>query len=168
VVSWYPFLLALHPSKVDDHLSQTGFTANLVEQFCRDSWEPTPTATSYCLGIPIDSIASSSNNDDSPSQLRWAEAYQSLIGSIVWLATATRLDLTPVHLFLLLYNSKPSTGHMKAALHVFTTFIPHTIMAFISRHWARTSFTPLCIFRILPMLRPIRTQNHLLPPNLLR
>jgi hypothetical protein len=41
------------PSKVDIHLSQTGFAANLVEQFCHDSWEPTPTATPYCLGVPI-------------------------------------------------------------------------------------------------------------------
>jgi hypothetical protein len=98
-------------------LSQTGFAANLVEQFCRDSWEPTPTATPYRSGVPIDSIASSSNNDDSPSQLRWTEAYQSLIGSIRWLTMATRPDLTPVHLFFSSYNSKPSTGHMKAARH---------------------------------------------------
>jgi hypothetical protein len=120
LVEWF---LGIHfswrftPSKVDVHLSQTGFAANLVEQFCRDSWEPTPTATPYCLGVPIDSIASSSNDDDSPSQLRWTEAYQSFIGSIGWLATATHPDLTPVHSFLLSYNSKPSTGHMKVALH---------------------------------------------------
>ena len=102
---------------MDVHLSQTGFATNLVEQFCRNSWEPTPTATPYRLGVPVDSIASSSNNDDSPSQLRWMEAYQILIGSIGWLAMATRLDLTPVYLFLSSYNSTPSTGHMKAALH---------------------------------------------------
>jgi hypothetical protein len=104
-------------SKVDVHSSQTGFTANLVEQFCCDLWEPTPTATPYCLGVPIDSIASSSDNDNSPSHLSWTEAYQSLIGSIRWLATATCPDLTPVHSFLSSYNSKPSTGHMKATLH---------------------------------------------------
>jgi len=50
----------------------------------------------------------------------------------------------------------------------FTTFIPHTTTAFISRHRTRTPFTPLCIFRTLQMLRPTRTQNHLLPPILLR
>jgi hypothetical protein len=121
LVEWF---LGIHfswrftPLKVDVHLNQTRFTANLVEQFCRDTWEPTLTATPNHLGVPIDSIASSSDDDDSLSQLHWTEAYQSLIGSIGWLAAATRPDLTPVHSFLLSYNSKPSTGHMKAALHV--------------------------------------------------
>jgi len=99
-------------------LNQTGFAAHLVEQFCRDTWKPTPTATPYHLGIPIDLIACSSDDYDSPSQLRRTEAYQSLIGSIGWLATATRPNLAPVHSFLSSYNSKPSTGHMKVALHV--------------------------------------------------
>ncbi len=120
LVEWFlgiHFSWRITPLKVDVHWNQTGFAANLVEQFCRDSWDPTPTATPYCSGVPIDSIASSSNNDNSPSQLRQTEAYQSLIGSIWWFATATCPDLTPVHSFLLSYNSKPSTGHMKAALH---------------------------------------------------
>ncbi len=109
LVEWF---LGIHfswrttPSKVDVHLTQTGFAANLVEQFCRGSWEPTPTAMSYRSGVPIDSIASSSDDDDSPSQLRQTEAYQSLIGIIGWLAMATCPDLTPVHSFLLSYNSK--------------------------------------------------------------
>jgi hypothetical protein len=112
------FLWRITPSRVGVHLNQTGFAANLVEQFYRNSRESTPTAKPYCLGIPIDSIASSSDKDDSPSQLRRTDAYQSLIGSICWLATATRQDLAPVHSFLSSYNSKPSSGHMKAALHV--------------------------------------------------
>jgi hypothetical protein len=121
LVEWF---LGIHfswrftPSKVDVHLNQTGFAAHLVEQFFRDTWEPTPTSTPYRSGVPIDSIADSSDDDDSPSQLRRTAAYQSLIGSIGWLATATRPDLTPVHSYLSSYNSKPSTGHMKAALHV--------------------------------------------------
>jgi hypothetical protein len=48
---------------------------------------------------------------------RCTEAYQSLIGSIGWLATATRPDLAPVHSFLSSYSSKPSSGHMRAALY---------------------------------------------------
>ena len=77
-------------SQVDVHLNQMGIAANLVEQFCRDSWDATPTTTPYCSGVPIDSIAPSTNADDSPAQLRRTEAYQSLIGSIGWLATATQ------------------------------------------------------------------------------
>ncbi len=53
----------------------------------------------------------------SPAQLCRAAAYQSLIGSIGWLATGTRPDLSLVHSFLLSYNSKPLTGHMWAALY---------------------------------------------------
>jgi hypothetical protein len=108
LVEWFlgtHFFWRITPLKVDVHLNQTGFAAILVEQFFRDSWEPTPTATPYCLGVPIDSIARSSDNDDSSSQLRWTEACQSLIGSIGWLATTTCPDLTPVHSFLLPYNA---------------------------------------------------------------
>jgi hypothetical protein len=121
LVEWFlgiHFSWRITHSWVNVHLNQTGFAANLVEQFCRDLWDPTPTATPYRLGVPIDSIASSSNKDDSPSQLRRTEAYQSLVGSIGWLATATRPDLAPVHSFLSSYNSKPSSGHMRAALYV--------------------------------------------------
>ncbi len=119
LVEWFlgiHFLLRFTSSRVDVHLNQTGFAANLVELFCWDSWDPTPTATPYWLGVPINSIAPSPDADDSPSQLQRTEAYQSLIGSIGWLAMATRPDLAPVHSFLSAYNSKPSSGHMKAAL----------------------------------------------------
>jgi hypothetical protein len=75
-------------------------------------------ATPYQLGVPIDSIVLLPDADDSPSQFQWTEAYQSLIGSFGLLATATRPDLAPVHSFLLSNNSKPSLGHMHAALHV--------------------------------------------------
>jgi hypothetical protein len=113
LVEWFlgiHFSWRITPLRVDVHLNQTGFAANLVEQFYPDSWEPTPTATPYRLGIPIDSIARSSDKNDSPSQLHRTDAFQSLIGSICWLATA--------HSFLSSYSSKPSSGHMKAALHV--------------------------------------------------
>lgn len=56
-------------SRVDVHLNQTGFASNLVEYFCRDSWDATPTATPYRSGVPIDSVAPSTDADDSPSQL---------------------------------------------------------------------------------------------------
>ncbi len=98
-------------------MNQSGFATNFVEQFCRDEWEPTPDATPYRSGVPIDSIAPSKDTDDSPFQIRHAEAYRSLVGSIGWLAGATRPDIAPVHSFLASYSSKPSPGHMKAALY---------------------------------------------------
>ncbi len=98
-------------------MNQLGFAANLVEQFFCDDWNPTPDATPYRSGVPIDSIAPSSDADDSPAQIQHTEAYQSLVGSIGWLAGATRPDIAPVHSFLSSYSSKPATGHMKAALY---------------------------------------------------
>ncbi len=95
LVEWF---LGIHfswrftSSGVDVHLNQTGFAANLVEQFCRDSLDATPTATPYRSGVPIDSIAPSTDADDSPAQLCRTEAYQSLVSSIGWLATVTRPD----------------------------------------------------------------------------
>jgi hypothetical protein len=72
LVEWFlgiHFLWHFTSSRVDVHLNQTGFAANLVKLFCWDSWDPTPTATSYWLGVPINSITPSSDADDSPSQL---------------------------------------------------------------------------------------------------
>jgi hypothetical protein len=92
LVEWFlgiHFLWRFTSSQVDVHLNQTGFAAFLVKLFCRDSWDPTPMATPYWLGVPINSIALSPDADDSPSQLQQTEVYQSLIGSIGWLATAT-------------------------------------------------------------------------------
>ncbi len=75
-------------SDIAVHLNQSGYAANLVEQISWDSWDPTPTATPYCPGVPINSIAPFTNEDTSPAQLHLTEAYQSLIGSIGWLTTA--------------------------------------------------------------------------------
>ncbi len=69
LVEWFlgiHFSWRITPLRVDVHLNQTGFAANLVEQFYCNSWEPTPMAMPYRLGIPIDSIATSSDKDDSP------------------------------------------------------------------------------------------------------
>ncbi len=73
-------------------------------------------ATPYRSGIPINSIAPLTDTDVSPAQIRRNEAYQSLIGSIGWLAMSTHPDLSAVHSFLTSYSNKPAGGHMKAAL----------------------------------------------------
>jgi hypothetical protein len=52
-----------------------------------------------------------------PSLKHCKEAYQSLIGSIGWLAHSTCPNLIMAHSFLASYSNKPSTGHMNAALH---------------------------------------------------
>jgi hypothetical protein len=98
-------------------MNQSGFAANLVKRFCHDGWDHTPNATPYQSGIPIDLIAPSTDVDDSPAQLQRTDAYQSLVGSIGWLAGATCPDIALVYSFLSSYSNKPAPGHMKAALY---------------------------------------------------
>lgn len=165
LVEWFlgiHFSWRITSSRVDVHLNQTGFAANLVEQFHRDSWEPTPTATPYRSGVPIDSIAPSSDPDDSPAQLRRTDAYQSLIGSIGWLATATRPDLAPIHSFLSSYNSKPSTGHMKAALYVLHYI--HSTHDF-GIHFTSSSQEPIHTFIHFPDSADIEAYTDAKPPS---
>jgi hypothetical protein len=72
-----------------------------------------------CTGLVFlgDSIAPSTNAYNFPAQLRQTQAYQSLIGSIGWLATTTQSDLTAIHFFLSSYSTKPAVGHMSTSLY---------------------------------------------------
>jgi hypothetical protein len=120
IVEWFlgvHFSWSITSSLVAVHLNQSGFASNLVESFFWESRNPTPTATPYQSGVPIHSIAPLTDNKDSPAKLCQQEAYQSLVGSIGWLAGTTRPDISAVHLFLSSYSNKPSMGHMKAALY---------------------------------------------------
>jgi hypothetical protein len=119
-VEWFlgiHFSWRVTPSEVSAHLNQAGFAANTVERFGRHDRDMSPLATPYRSGVPIDSIAPSTDEEDAPAQVRRTAAYQSLVGCIGWLAYVTRPDLAPVHSFLAAYQSKPSVGHMRAALH---------------------------------------------------
>ena len=121
IVEWFlgvHFSWRITPASVDVHMNQSGFATNLVESFARQERDRTPTATPYRSGVPIDSIAPSIDAPDSPAQLRRKEAYQSLVGSIGWLASTTRPDIAAAHSFLSSYTNQPAVGHMKAALYV--------------------------------------------------
>ena len=120
IVNWFlgiHFSWRISPSSLTVHLNQAGFASNLVDSFSLQDRNETPTATPYRSGVPIDSIAESTEDDDSPALKRRREAYQSLVGSLGWLAYSTRPDLITAHSFLAAYSNKPSTGHMKAALY---------------------------------------------------
>jgi hypothetical protein len=133
-IDWFlgvHFSWRITASDISVHLNQSVFAANLVESYFRECSNPTPAATPYCLGIPIDAIAPSLEDNDSPAQICQKEAYQSLIGSIGWLAMSTRPDPTAIHSFLSSYSKKPAVGHMKVAQYD-TTFILPTTMTFPS------------------------------------
>jgi hypothetical protein len=121
IVVWFlgvHFSWRISSSSVLVHFNQSGFASNLVESFLQEARDANPLATPYRSRIPVDSIAPSTNADDSPSQICRKQTYQSLIGSIGWLAMTTRPDLTAIHSFLSSYNVKPLVGHMKSALYV--------------------------------------------------
>ena len=103
---------------VDVHMNQAGYARNTAERFGRADRSITPDATPWRSGVPIDSVAAADEDDDSPAQTRRREAYQSLVGSIGWLANCTRPDVAPAHSFLSSYLMRPALGHMKAALYV--------------------------------------------------
>jgi hypothetical protein len=72
IVEWFlgvHFSWRITPLNVSVHVNQPGFAAILVESFFQESRDPTPTAMSYCSGIPIDAIAPSTDDDDSPAQI---------------------------------------------------------------------------------------------------
>ncbi len=109
------FSWRITPLAITVHLNQSSFASNLVESFHLSDRNQTPTVTPYHSGIPIDGVAPSSEDDDCLALKCQKEAYQSLIGSVGWLAHLTRPDLLTVHSFLASYSNKPSTSHMKAA-----------------------------------------------------
>jgi hypothetical protein len=115
---WVHFSWQITPLAVTVHLNQSGFESNLVGSFSLSNRSKTSTATPYLLGVPIESVALFSEDGNSPALKHLKEAYQSLIGSIGWLAHSTCSDLITVHSFLASDSNKPSTGLMKAALYV--------------------------------------------------
>jgi hypothetical protein len=98
-------------------MNQSGFASNLMESFFCKTRNETPLATPYQSGIPEDSITPSIDTDNSSAQLWRTQAYQSLIGSIGWLAMTTCPDLTAIHSFMSSYCAKLAVSQMKSALY---------------------------------------------------
>jgi hypothetical protein len=120
IVEWFlgvHFSWCVSSLNVSVHMNQLGFASNLVESFFCETRNETPLATPCQSGNPVDSISPSTDTDNSPAQLQQTQAYQSLIGSIEWLATTTCPDLTAIHSFLSSYSTKPAVGYMKATLY---------------------------------------------------
>jgi hypothetical protein len=92
IMEWFlgvHFLWRISSLAVSINLNQSGFASNLVESIFCETGNGNPLATPYHSGIPVDSIAPLTDADDSPAQLQQTQAYQSLNGSIGWLATTT-------------------------------------------------------------------------------
>jgi hypothetical protein len=97
-------------------LTQQSFIESLLENL-NISFEGISLYTSpYRSGLPVDSIPSVDMASKDRDQLRLK--YQSLVGSLNWLAHTTRPDLSTIVSLLAQHQSCPSLGHYDAALYV--------------------------------------------------
>jgi hypothetical protein len=166
IVEWFlgtHFQWSVTPSVVKVHLSQTGFASHLVEENNIHHCNITPNATPYWSGLPIDTCPESDKDKESPGFLKCRCKYQSIVGSIGWLAQSTPPNLPPLHSFLSAYNNKPSRSHMNAALYVLL-YIHSTIdygFTFTSKPKA-----PLHTYMLFPHPLDSEVYNDVLPPKL--
>jgi hypothetical protein len=103
-------------SHVTVSLTQQSFIETLIDSLGISSTHAAHFTTPFCSGHIIDSIV----REDMPSSARdeLRLKYQSLVGSLNWLAHTTRPDLSTVVSILAQHQSDPSPGHYEAALFV--------------------------------------------------
>jgi hypothetical protein len=125
----------------DGHLSvtltQQSFIETLLESLKIEATTTSTFTTPYRSGHPIDSIPLLDMSSGARDALRLR--YQSLIGSLNWLAHTTRPDLATVVSLLAQHQSNPSPGHYDAALYV-SHYLAHTKslgIEFSSHHRAK-------------------------------
>ncbi len=165
-VDWFlgtHFQWSCSDDDVSVHLSQMGFVAHLVKDNNVRTRNIAPDATPYRSGLPIDACPESKEADDCPALIERKRRYQSVIGSIGWLAQSTRPDLAPTHSFLSVYNKKPSKSHWNAALYAL-----HYIHSTIDYGFTFTSKErgPLLTFMSFPP--PLVTGIHRRHPSIQR
>jgi len=164
-VEWFlgtHFQWMVKPDLVQVHLSQTGFASHLVESNNIHLRHITHDATPYCSGLPIDACPESDDDETSQTFIDRKKKYQSIVGSIGWLAQSTHPDLTPSHSFLSAYINKPSRSHFNAALYVLQ-YIHSTIdygFAFTSAEKA-----PLHTYMTFPHSSDTEAYTDALPPR---
>jgi hypothetical protein len=113
-VEWFlgiHFQWLITPKEVQVHLSQTGFAAHLVGEKNFHMRNITPEATPYHLGLPIDAIPGTDEDEQCPTFQERRQNYQSVVGLIGWLAQNTHPDLAISNSFLSAYCNRPSCSH---------------------------------------------------------
>lgn len=95
------------------HLSQTAFIDNILHIANIDPKSNKYPISPYRSGKPVDSIT----HQDLPINefIPLQQKYRSIIGSLNWLAQATRPDLSTITSILAKYQNNPSPGHLYAA-----------------------------------------------------
>jgi len=106
-----------HPDgHISVSLTQQSFAETLIESLGFETLNGSIFATPDQSGIAIDSILPEELSLSQRDLLRLQ--YQSLVGSLNWLAHTTCPDLSTVVSLLAQHQQSPSTGHLEAAKHV--------------------------------------------------
>jgi hypothetical protein len=106
-----------HPDgNISVSLTQQSFAETLIESLGFDTLTASSFASAYRSGLPIDSIPTEDLPTSQHDALRLQ--YQSLVGSLNWLAHTTHPDLSTVVSLLVQHQNTPLTGHFEAAKHV--------------------------------------------------
>jgi hypothetical protein len=117
--------------------------------------ESTSTFTSpYKSGSSIDAIPSVDMSAPDRDKLRLQ--YQSLVGSLSWLAHTTHPDISTVVSLLAQHQSNPSPGHLDAAHHV-VKYLSHTSKLGI--YFSSLRQTQLELFLHFPVKLPLLTMS---------
>jgi len=101
---------------VSGNLTQQSFAEMLLENLGLSSDTLSTFTTPYRSGISIDSIPISSASSLEQDQLHLR--YQSIVGSLNWLAHTTRLDISTAVSLLAQHQAHPTQGHLDAAFYV--------------------------------------------------
>jgi hypothetical protein len=96
-------------------LTQLSFAENLVDSVKLSPTSSSTFVTPYRLGLSIDSLPPSTLSSSDQDKLRLQ--YQSIVGSLNWLAHTTWPDLSTVVSLLAQHQSNPSPSHLDAALY---------------------------------------------------
>jgi len=105
------------------HLTQQSFSETLIESLGFEHVGTSTYLSPYRSGLPIDSILHETMDPTARDALRLT--YQSLVGSLNWLAHTTRPDLATVVSLLAQHQSCPSPGHLESARYV-VKYLAHT------------------------------------------
>ena len=98
------------------NLTQQSFIDTLLETLGINIDNVSHFSTPYRSGYPVDSVAFVEMSSSDRDKLRLK--FQSLVGSLNWLAHTTRPDLSTIVSLLAQHQSLPSPGHYESALYV--------------------------------------------------
>ena len=101
---------------IDIHMNQPADILDLIKKAGLHLPQTNSTPTPYRSGFPVDNIPDIEMSDTERAKLN--KTLQEYVGSLNWLSTQTRPDLSTITNIIAQYNSNCSPGHIDAAKYV--------------------------------------------------